>query len=61
MDNNTIIYIVGAVILGLVVGFVIAKSLEKGKASKLMSDAQRESKSILKQAKSDSEALKKAK
>ena len=61
MDNNTIIYIVGAVILGLVVGFVIAKSLEKGKASKLMSDAQRESKSILKQAKSDSEALKKEK
>ena len=61
MDNNTIIYIVGAVILGLVVGFVIAKSLEKGKTSKLMSDAQRESKSILKQAKSDSEALKKEK
>ena len=61
MDNNTIIYIVGAVILGLVIGFVIAKSLEKGKASKLISDAQRESKSILKQAKSDSEALKKEK
>ncbi|RZN81014.1 MAG: ribonuclease Y [Winogradskyella sp.] len=61
MDTNTIIYIAGAVVLGLVIGFIIAKSLEKGKASKLLSEAESESKTILKQAKLDAEALKKDK
>ncbi|SHH49472.1 ribonuclease Y [Winogradskyella jejuensis] len=61
MDTNTIIYIAIAAVLGLIIGFVIAKSLEKGKASKLISEAEIESKSILKQAKSDAEALKKDK
>jgi ribonuclease Y len=31
MDINTILYIVGGLILGIVLGYVIAKSLEKGK------------------------------
>lgn len=61
MDTNTIIYIVGGVVLGLILGFVIAKSLEKGKASKVMANAENESKSILKQAKADAESLKKDK
>ena len=61
MDTNTILYIAGAVVLGLVIGFVISKSLEKGKASKLISEAQSESKTILKGAKADAEALKKEK
>ena len=61
MDTNTIIYIAVAVVLGLIIGFIIAKSMEKGKASKLISEAELESKSILKQAKSDAEALKKDK
>ena len=61
MDTNTIIYLAGAVVLGLVIGFVIAKSLEKGKASKLISDAEKESKSILKQANTDAETIKKDK
>ena len=61
MDTNTILYITGAVVLGLVIGFVISKSLEKGKASKLISEAQNESKTILKGAKADAEALKKEK
>ena len=61
MDTNTILYIAGAVVLGLVIGFVISKSLEKGKASKLISEAQNESKTILKGAKADAEALKKEK
>lgn len=61
MDINTILYIAGGLILGLIVGFVIAKSLEKGKASKLITEAQNESKAILKQAKVDAEALKKDK
>lgn len=61
MDTNTIIYIVGGVVLGLILGFVIAKSLEKGKASKVIANAESESKSILKQAKADAESLKKDK
>ena len=61
MDTQTILYIIGAAILGVVIGFVIAKSLEKGKVSKLIANAERESKSILKQAKSEAEGLKKDK
>ncbi|WP_299364229.1 ribonuclease Y [Winogradskyella sp.] len=61
MDTNTILYIVGGLVLGLILGYFIAKSLEKGKASKLIANAESESKSILKQAKIDAEALKKDK
>ncbi|WP_411895649.1 ribonuclease Y [Winogradskyella sp. A2] len=61
MDTNTILYIVGGVILGFILGLIITKSLGKGKASKLIKDAEIESKSILRQAKSDAEALKKDK
>ena len=61
MDTNTILYIVGGVVLGLILGYIIAKSLEKGSASKLISNAEGESKSILRQAKTDAEALKKDK
>ena len=51
MDTNTIIYIVGAVVLGVILGYIIAKSLEKGKASKLIANAERESQSIIKTSK----------
>ena len=61
MDSNTIIYIVGAVVLGVILGYIIAKALEKGKASKLITNAESESKSILKQAKSEGESIKKDK
>ncbi|MUU77422.1 ribonuclease Y [Winogradskyella endarachnes] len=61
MDSNTIIYIVGAVVLGVILGFIIAKALEKGKASKLIANAESESKTILKQAKLDGESIKKDK
>ncbi|WP_179346635.1 ribonuclease Y [Winogradskyella ursingii] len=61
MDTNTILYIVGGVVLGIILGYIIAKALEKGKASKIISDAENESKSILKQANIDAEALKKDK
>lgn len=61
MDNNTIIYSIGAVIIGLIIGFIIAKSLEKGKASRLIANAENESKAILKEAKSDAEGIKKEK
>jgi ribonuclease Y len=61
MDTNTILYIVGGVVLGLILGYITAKSLEKGKASKLIANAEREAKTILKQGKSDAESLKKDK
>ena len=61
MDTNTIIFIVGGAVLGVILGYIIAKSLEKGKASKLILNAENESKSILKQAKSDGESIKKDK
>lgn len=61
MDTNTILYIVGGLVLGIILGYIIAKFLEKSNASKLVKQAEAESKSILKQAKSDAEALKKDK
>ncbi|MFC0604833.1 ribonuclease Y [Winogradskyella pulchriflava] len=61
MDTNTILYIVGGVVLGVILGYIIAKSLEKGKASKLIANAESEANSILKQAKVDAESLKKDK
>ncbi|MFD1063758.1 ribonuclease Y [Winogradskyella litorisediminis] len=60
MDTN-ILYIAGAAVLGLIIGFIIAKSLEKGKASKIIGEAEREAKSILKDAKSEGESIKKDK
>ena len=61
MDTNTILYIVGGVVLGFILCLIITKSMGKGRASKLMKEAEIESKSILKQAKTDAEALKKDK
>ena len=58
MENITII-IVG--VIALIVGFVIAKFLEKGKASKTIADAKKEAESILKSAKVDGENIKKDK
>lgn len=56
-----IIFAIGGVILGLVIGFIIAKSLEKNNASKLVNDAKKDAASILKEAKIEGEALKKNK
>ena len=61
MDTNTILMIVGGVVLGLILGYIIAKSLEKSNASKLIKDAKSEADSILKQAKNDGESIKKDK
>ena len=58
MDITTIIIGVG---IGLVIGFVIAKFMEKGKASKTTANAKREADSILKAAKTDGENIKKEK
>lgn len=58
MDNITTI-IIG--IVGLIIGFVIAKFLEKGKATKTTANAKKEAESILKAAKTDGENIKKDK
>ncbi|MFI2743933.1 ribonuclease Y [Zhouia sp. PK063] len=59
MDN--IIMIIGGVIIGLVIGFVIAKLLEKNNASKTIIEANREAESIIKQATNEGESIKKDK
>lgn len=61
MDTNTILMIVGGVVLGIVLGYIIAKALEKSNASKLIKDAQNEANSLLKQAKSEGDSIKKDK
>ena len=59
MDNTTILILTG--IVGIAVGFIIAKLLEKGKASKTTYNAKKEAESILKNAKSEGESIKKDK
>ena len=59
--DSAIIFAIGGVILGLIIGFVIAKTLEKNNASKLIKDAKRSADSILKDAKREGETLKKDK
>ncbi|WP_445735727.1 ribonuclease Y [Mariniflexile sp.] len=59
--DNSIILIAGGVILGLIIGFIIAKTLEKNNASKLVKEAKKNATLILKEANSEGEALKKDK
>ncbi|TGV03312.1 ribonuclease Y [Flavivirga rizhaonensis] len=59
--DNLIIYAVGGVILGLIIGFIITKRLEKNNASKLIKEAKKNADLILKEAKSEGERLKKDK
>lgn len=61
METNTILLIVGGLVLGALIGFFVAKSLEKTKASKLIKNAQDEADSIIKKANADGESIKKDK
>lgn len=58
MDITTGIIALG---IGLLVGFLIAKMLEKGKAAKTIEGAKKEAAAILKNAKSEGEGIKKEK
>ena len=58
--DSTIIGIIAAGI-GLIIGFIIAKVLEKGKAAKTITNAKKEASSILKEAKKEGERIKKDK
>jgi len=59
MDDITLTIIIA--VIGGIIGFVIAKVLEKNKASKVISDAHKESQKILKEAKNEGESIKKDK
>lgn len=61
MDNSIILIAVGGVLAGLAIGFIIAKSLEKNNASKLVKDAKKSAASVLKEAKIEGESIKKDK
>lgn len=61
MEQNTILLIVGGLVLGTILGYILAKILEKNNASKLIKDAKNEAIAILKEAKIDGENLKKEK
>jgi ribonuclease Y len=58
MDSTTIII---SAVLGLAVGFAIAKFLEKGKASKTIINARKDALAIIKNAKNEGENIKKDK
>ncbi len=60
MDTNTILLIVAA-ILGIVIGFIITKTLQKNNASKLVKSAKKEATTIIKDANHNGETIKKDK
>ncbi|QDO95082.1 ribonuclease Y [Formosa sediminum] len=59
--DNSILLIAGGTLLGVIIGFVIARILEKNNASKIVSDAKAEAQKIIKDANIDGEAIKKDK
>jgi len=60
MDNPIIIAIV-AIVVGAIIGYIIAKTLEKNNASKLIKSAKKSAASIVKEANHDGESIKKDK
>ena len=61
MEQNTILLIVGGLVLGTILGYILTKILEKNNASKLIKEAKNEANVILKEAKIDGENLRKEK
>ena len=61
MEMNTIVLIVGGIVLGFVIGFIIAKNQEKNNASKLVKTAKNEAASIIKEDNHEGETIKKDK
>ncbi len=61
METNTILIGVGALVIGLIIGFIIAKTIEKSNASKLIKSARKEANTIIKDAKNEGESIKKDK
>jgi ribonuclease Y len=61
MDDKMLLINVGVLIIGIAVGFLIAKAMEKAKGNKLVDSTKSEAAAILKAAKIDAEAIKKDK
>jgi len=61
MEQNTILLIVGGLVLGAVLGYILAKAIEKNNASKLIKGAKNEANTIIKEAKIEGENLRKEK
>tara|TARA_R110000868_G_scaffold358814_3_gene620568 strand:- start:37358 stop:38932 length:1575 start_codon:yes stop_codon:yes gene_type:complete len=59
--DNSIIFIASGILLGLIIGFIIAKSIEKNNASKLIKGAKKSAASIIKEANIEGESIKKDK
>jgi len=60
MDNTTIL-IIGGIAIGVIIGFIIAKALERNNASKLIKTAKKTGESILKEANIEGESVRKDK
>ena len=61
MDTNTILIIVGGILLGIIIGFIVAKLLERNNASKLIKSAKKSAAAIVKDANHEGETIKKDK
>lgn len=59
--NEIILSIVGGIAIGAIIGFIVAKVLEKNNASKLIKSAKKSASAILREAKSEGETIKKDK
>ncbi|MGJ5640990.1 ribonuclease Y [Formosa sp. S-31] len=59
--DNSIILIAGGALLGVIIGFVVAKILEKNSASKVIADAKLEAEKLIKDANNEGESIKKDK
>ena len=60
MENPIVLAIIG-VVIGVIIGYIISKALERGNASKLIKGAKKSATSILKEANSEGESIKKGK
>ena len=59
--DNTILIIVGGILLGIIIGFIVAKLLERNNASKLIKSAKKSAAAIVKDANHEGETIKKDK
>lgn len=61
METDTILIIVSCSVIGILLGYIVAKTLEKNNASKIIKNAKEESSSIIRQANVEGESIKKDK
>lgn len=59
--NEIILSIVGGIAIGAIIGFIVAKVLERNNASKLIKSAKKSASAILREAKNEGETIKKDK